>query len=313
LTIKEAAQLKKEHRLDLVKHGSPSEQAKPIAFSWVERILADEIDNAVMHANFIDQMLPRNFTKNDISSRYVEAIKAIQEISGSIARRGGIDNVPIGDVEEFQKKIFEHQTLSELYGSLAKNKDFLFERELAEQSNNQFSLRDNISMIAGLADGGISRAAQMGFMSNVLRNRGQASKSAAINRLMDVGRMMKVGVGNITAPVSILADTRTVAPAMYWVMTRPDSSLYTHGFMFIDDPQFVDEIKTRIKHDDEMSSVKRANLLSEINKTGQLRVFLEGNEKADVENAPSLGGFRDRLADLNVDRIPIPKPIEVKN
>ena len=107
---------------------------------------------------------------------------------------------------------------------------------------------------------------------------------------------LEMSVGSFTGGIKLMSDMKTLTPAMYLAITRPDSPLNVHNFMVINDAEFLEEFKARISDDEDLSSARKANLISEINRKGEVRIFKKAaKEENTVESSPGLGGFRKRL------------------
>ena len=291
-TIAEALKLKEVFRTPIQKKGAFSPAIQVEADGIVNRIMADEIDTAITKSITLKKTLGEDFNTRKIEAEF-----------GKLATRlnSGIKNIEGGaatpeQIQDVVDTMAQLDDMGSVFRAIAKSGDLLLEKNLSGQTNNFISLRDTIGASAGFQALGPEAAVGGAVISKFLRSRGSAVGAKGMEFLANRIGDLDMTIGNMTGQIGLLSDMKTLTPALYIAITRPDSPLNVHNFMVIDDKEFLDEFKARISNDDSLSSVRKSKLISEINHKGEVRIFNKGaKDKNTVQSSPGLGEFRKNL------------------
>lgn len=292
MTINAAVQKMQPFRKTVRQKGQPVDAVDVEVAKAMEGIFSNEIDNAASNALTIGRLLPDNFTQADI---FKAAGLNAKRISGQMDEFSDIAD--LADLPEAKKlalisDLNEHSRLKEIYRILRKGESGLIEKQRQINKNKTISITDQMSGAAAFAAGGIDTALAATFMSNVIRRKGELSLGVGTKAIADGIRGLEVATGNRISGLKHVADTGTLAPFIFSDLLDPESPLNINGFAFIKNPQQVAEYKENVAEDESLSTVMRAKIINDINRTGILKIFKKGEatSKTDVGEG---GGFQD--------------------
>lgn len=291
-SISAALKLKEVFRSKIQKKGALSPAITVEADGIVNRIMADEIDQAITKSITLKKRLGKDFNSRNIEAQFGQLATDLEKGIRAIER----GNASPEEIQAVIDTMSELDDMGSVFRAIAKSGDLLLEKNLSSQTNNIISLRDSLAASAGFQGMGPEGAIGGAVLSNFLRSRGSATGAKGMQFLSNAVNNLDMSIGAFTGGIKLMSDMKTLTPAMYIAITRPDSPLNVHNFMVIDDAEFLEEFKARISDDEDLGSVRKANLISEINRKGEVRIFKKASkEENTVEDSPGLEGFRKRL------------------
>lgn len=296
-TIREALKLKTRFIAKLQSIGSLTPAARTVARRQAEWIVQDQIKQTTVKNLNLKKLIGDDFNQFDIEKAYGGLAQGFQK---------AIEKMDINPTPETVQEILSMQSkmsdLSKTYRIVKTAQDFFEEKQISQSSNRMFSLTDFITAGAigggGMASGGDGLELGAGglVLSKILRERAPFAGARSLNFLANRVKNLGVAAGKHGIPPKVLAEMPELTPAIYLSLTRPNSPMQMNQFMVINDAKNLEVFKAGLSDSEDMTSVQKANAISEINKNGEVRLFYKGSDKeADAHTTQGLSGFKERL------------------
>lgn len=308
-TIDEAVKLKRKFIMDLNKQGQGvfTESQTVQVSNAAEEILSDITNQVTIRNLKLKKMLGDDFNQGDIEA----AFGSLSRDLSRAVKKTGLTPDDVQDILSIQSTMGD---LNRRYRIIKNAQQMFADKKVSDASNKIIGLSEYIAaatMFGGSSASGIGDKTEMAVagavLSKLLKHKGLPAASGGMTWLANRVNNLGVAVGSIAANTNLLAEMPGLTPAIYAALVGTDSPMQIHNFMVINDPANLEIFKEGVSDSDSLSSVQKANMISEINKKGEVRLFYKGAKGEDeVHTTKGLTDFKDRLNGLapRVDTMP---------